>query len=76
MNSIMRTIGGAIGAQVAAALVTTKTLPGSTVPQESAFTVALAVAAVAALLALAPVWALRRRQQSRASRLRPLANPA
>jgi MFS family permease len=46
MNSIMRTTGAAIGAQVAAALLAARTPPGSSVPLESAFTLAFAIGAV------------------------------
>jgi hypothetical protein len=46
----MRTIGGVIGGQVGAAILVADTLTGGAIPAESAFTIAFAIAAVAALL--------------------------
>ena len=51
VNSIMRTIGGAIGAQVAAALVAADVL-ASGLPAESGFTSAFLMSGVGALVAL------------------------
>jgi EmrB/QacA subfamily drug resistance transporter len=50
MNTVMRTIGGVIGGQVGAAILVADTLTGGAIPAESAFTIAFAIAAVAALL--------------------------
>jgi len=58
MNSIMRTVGGALGGQVAATLLTASAAGG--VPAEHGFTQALAVTAAAAALGLAPTLLLRR----------------
>src|SRR5689334_7107461 len=52
INTIMRTLGGALGAELVATLLTAKTIAGTPVPSESAYTVAFAVAAVASLLAM------------------------
>ena len=52
INTIMRSLGGALGAQLVATLLTSKTLPNSAIPAEAAFTDAFAVAAVAAVLAM------------------------
>jgi MFS family permease len=53
MNTIMRTIGGAFGAQLAAVIVSEHVAAGSAFPSESGFTTAFAVGAVALGLALA-----------------------
>ncbi|MHC9046835.1 MFS transporter [Microbacterium saperdae] len=57
VNTIVRTIGGAFGAQIAAAIVTNTTLPGTTVPEPAGYTLAFTISAVAliaaALVALA-----------------------
>jgi EmrB/QacA subfamily drug resistance transporter len=52
MNSIMRTTGAAIGAQLAAALLAARTPGGAAVPLESGFTLAFALGAVGLLAAL------------------------
>jgi MFS family permease len=52
INTIMRSLGGALGAQLVATLLTTKTLPNSPIPAEAAFTDAFIVAAIAAALAV------------------------
>jgi gas vesicle protein len=46
----MRTIGGVIGGQAGAAILTADTIGRTGVPAESAFTVAFAIAAVGALI--------------------------
>jgi MFS family permease len=65
MNTIMRTIGAALGSQVAAAIISAHTLPGTEVPLESGFTIAFAVSAVGALVALLPTFLLSRRPAPR-----------
>jgi sugar phosphate permease len=52
INTIMRTLGGALGAQLVASLLTGKTLAGTPIPAEAAYTDAFIVAAVAAVLAM------------------------
>ena len=75
VNLIMRTIGAAVGAQVAAAVISAHTSAGALVPAESGFTIAFALAAGAAALALVPAAGLgRRRRGSRARR--PALSPA
>jgi EmrB/QacA subfamily drug resistance transporter len=64
MNTIMRTIGAALGSQVAAAIITANTLPGTEIPVERGFTIAFAVSAVAALLALVPTLLLGPRRRA------------
>jgi EmrB/QacA subfamily drug resistance transporter len=61
MNTIMRTVGAALGSQVAAAIITANTLPGTEVPLESGFTLAFTLSAAGALLALLPTFLLGRR---------------
>lgn len=48
MNTVMRTVGGVIGGQVGAAILTADTIGGTSIPAESAYTIAFAFAAVAA----------------------------
>src|SRR3954452_9191208 len=67
VNLIMRTMGAAIGAQVAAAVLSAHTAVGALVPDEGGFTVAFALGAGAAGLALVPAAALGRRK-ARAAR--------
>lgn len=62
MNTIMRTIGAALGSQVAAAVISATTLSGTEIPLESGFTLAFSISAVAALVALAPTLLLTRRR--------------
>ena len=56
VNTVMRTVGGVIGGQVGAAILTTATIAGTSVPAEStfvtAFWISTAVSVVAAVLAL------------------------
>jgi MFS family permease len=61
MNTIMRTIGAALGSQVAAAVISAHTLPGTEIPTESGFTMAFSISAVGALVALLPTFLLTRR---------------
>jgi MFS family permease len=64
MNTVMRTVGGVIGGQVGAAILTSDTIRGTSIPAESAFTIAFTAATVAALAGAALalfVTPLRRR---------------
>jgi EmrB/QacA subfamily drug resistance transporter len=65
MNTIMRTVGAAFGAQIAAAIISAHTLPGTEVPLERGFTLAFAMGAVGALIALVPTLLLRRHAAAR-----------
>jgi EmrB/QacA subfamily drug resistance transporter len=58
MNTIMRTIGGAFGAQIAASIISAHTYAGTEIPLERGFTIAFAMSAAVALLALLPALAL------------------
>jgi len=51
INTVMRTVGSVIGAQVGAAILTATTLPGTSVPSESAYVGAFLLSAVAAAVA-------------------------
>lgn len=53
MNTVMRTIGGVIGGQAGAALLSADTIAGTSVPAESAFVIAFAVSAAAAIVGAA-----------------------
>jgi EmrB/QacA subfamily drug resistance transporter len=65
MNTIMRTIGAALGSQVAAAIISANTLAGTEIPLERGFTLAFAISAVGALVALLPTFLLTRRPARR-----------
>jgi MFS family permease len=69
INAIMRQIGGAIGAQVAAAIVSGHLIAGGRFPAESGYTIAFAMSGVAALVALAVTFAIPARE-------RPVVAPA
>lgn len=62
MNLVMRTIGGVVGAQVGAALLTSRTVGSDRVPAESAYVWAFAACGVAALVgaAFCALWSPRR----------------
>ena len=53
MNTIMRTVGGAFGAQIAATIITNHLEPGTSFPTESGFTAAFVMGAVAVAAAFA-----------------------
>ena len=53
MNTIMRTVGGAFGAQIAAAIITNHVEPGTTFPTESGFTTAFVLGAISVAVAFA-----------------------
>jgi EmrB/QacA subfamily drug resistance transporter len=65
MNTIMRTIGAALGSQVAAAIISANTLAGTEIPVERGFTLAFAISAAGALVALLPTFLLARRPAPR-----------
>ena len=71
INTIMRSLGGALGAQLVATLLTAKTLPGSPIPAEAAYTDAFIVAAIAAGLAMLAALAIPARPGPR-----PVTAPA
>ncbi len=52
INTIMRSLGGALGAQLVATLLTTQTIGNPPIPTEAAYTDAFIVAAIASALAV------------------------
>ena len=58
INTIMRTLGGALGAELVATLLTAKTIAGTPIPAEAAYTDAFVVAAVVSLLAMLAALAI------------------
>jgi EmrB/QacA subfamily drug resistance transporter len=67
INAIMRQIGGAIGAQVAAAIVSAHLVLGGRFPAESGYTVAFAMSGVAAVIALLVTFAIPAREKPAAT---------
>jgi EmrB/QacA subfamily drug resistance transporter len=65
INAIMRQIGGALGAQLAAAIVSSSYILGGRFPAESGFTEALAMSALAAVVALGVTFAIPSRESVR-----------
>jgi len=61
MNTVVRMIGAVVGAQLGAALLTAKTIDGTALPAESAFTWAFGLSAIAALVAAATALSITRR---------------
>ena len=68
INAIMRTIGGAVGAQVAAAIVSASVDEGALYPAESGFTGAFTMSALGSLVALLVCFAIPSRSAVRARR--------
>jgi EmrB/QacA subfamily drug resistance transporter len=66
INAIMRQIGGAIGAQVAAAIVSSSFVAGGRYPAESGFTTAFVMSAIASVVALGVCFAIPSRDAVRA----------
>jgi EmrB/QacA subfamily drug resistance transporter len=62
MNTIMRTVGGAFGAQVAAAIVSGHTADGATYADEAGFTIAFVLGAAAVVLSLLAATRIPRRR--------------
>jgi MFS family permease len=60
INTITRTVGGAFGAAVSAAILASDTLDGSIVPTEHAYTLAFTLSALAGILALLVSFAIPR----------------
>ena len=59
INTIARTVGGALGSQVIASIVNAHHQAGTDFPKESGYTTAFAFAAVASLVAAACAWRAR-----------------
>jgi hypothetical protein len=56
----MRTAGAALGAQVAATIISANVIPGTAVPSETGFTVAFTIGTTTVLAALVPTFVLTR----------------
>jgi EmrB/QacA subfamily drug resistance transporter len=66
MNTVMRTVGGVIGGQVGAALLTAHTIPGTPIPSVDGFEIAFALGAIAAFVgAVVSVFIVTARQPGR-----------
>jgi EmrB/QacA subfamily drug resistance transporter len=65
MNTLMRTVGGALGAQIASSIVAAQIEPGG-LPAESGFTTAFTVSAVTLVLALLAGLMIPRRRYAEA----------
>jgi EmrB/QacA subfamily drug resistance transporter len=68
MNTVMRTIGGVVGAQAGAAILTADVIGHSHVPAESAYVIAFAVAAAVAAAAIVIALFVTPRGHNRAIR--------
>jgi hypothetical protein len=66
----MRTVGAALGAQVAATIIAANTLGGTSVPAEGGFTAAFTLGAIVVGAALVPTLVL-----TRGGRDRPVGEP-
>jgi EmrB/QacA subfamily drug resistance transporter len=64
MNSIMRTIGGSLGGQIAASIVATHLIASSGLPSETGFTEAFVLSAIALLVAFLAGLAIPRRSRA------------
>jgi MFS family permease len=73
INTIMRSLGGALGAQLVASLLTGKTIANTAIPTEAAYTDAFIVAAVAAGFAMVAALAI---PHTRRPKPGPAAAPA
>jgi EmrB/QacA subfamily drug resistance transporter len=65
MNTVVRIVGGVVGAQLGATLLTANTIPGTSQPAEAAFTWAFGLSAVAAAAAALIALSISRRPRSR-----------
>jgi EmrB/QacA subfamily drug resistance transporter len=76
INAIMRSVGGAIGAQIAAAVVSAEFVLGGRFPAESGFVIAFAMSGAGGLVALALTFAIPARGEARAGAGRPAPEAA
>ncbi|MEA2324983.1 MAG: hypothetical protein QOD81_4833 [Solirubrobacteraceae bacterium] len=75
INAVMRTIGGAIGAQISAAIVSADVVLGG-FPAESGFALAFALSGAGAMVALAVTFAIPARERAAAASAAPAGPPA
>jgi MFS family permease len=71
INAVMRTIGGAIGAQISAAIVSANVVVGGRFPAESGFALAFALSGAGAMVALAVTFAIPARKRAAAASASP-----
>jgi EmrB/QacA subfamily drug resistance transporter len=76
INAIMRTVGGAIGAQISAAIVSAELVLGGRFPAESGFVAAFVLSGAGALVALAVTFAIPARSRAGAAARRPATEAA
>lgn len=74
INTIMRTIGGTLGAQIASTIVTSTLVPGTRIPVESGYTTAFTLSAIA--MGVATIAALAAPGRLRKAAPEPLARAA
>ena len=74
INAIMRQVGGAIGAQVSAAIVSAHFVLGGRFPAESGYTTAFVMSGIGAIVALAVTFAIPARQPG-VGAARPASEP-
>jgi MFS family permease len=63
VNTVMRTIGGVVGGQIAATVLASRTIGGTAVPTEWGYSTAFWLAAVAAILAVCTSFAVTGRRR-------------
>jgi hypothetical protein len=69
MNTVVRTVGGVVGAQVGAVLLAANVAPGTGIPTEAGFVDAFWVGAAGALVAaVAALWARPHRERPQEAR--------
>jgi EmrB/QacA subfamily drug resistance transporter len=71
MNTIMRTVGGAFGAQIAAAIITNHIATGDRFPDESGYTAAFVMGTIVVVVALRAATLIPGRRSTRALGRRP-----
>jgi sugar phosphate permease len=69
INTIMRSLGGALGAQLVATLLSSQTIGNSVIPAESAYTDAFLVAAIASGLGTLAALSIPKARRPRAETL-------
>jgi EmrB/QacA subfamily drug resistance transporter len=67
MNTIMRTVGGAFGAQIAATIISNHLEPGTSFPTEAGFTTAFVMGAVSVAVAFAAAAMIPGRRAARST---------
>lgn len=75
INTIMRTVGGALGAQIAASIISAHIAAGARFPSEDGYTVAFFISCLTLLVAFAASLAIPRRNAPEAATLTPMLAP-